>query len=159
MSDYNLNEEYLTLLADYLENLPENYGQFNMSRFNTAQYKDKNCFPVDVLVPENFCGTAGCAIGHAPFVKGLPPPDENDNWGEYSLEITYEDGLCHTDEQDRLWDFMFGGFWSDFDNTPHGAAKRIRLALTKPELCLELMEEYDGGYDIIESYENLLLEL
>lgn len=71
---YNLNTNCLILLADYLDNLPDDYESFNMEHFSSPLLKSKIPESVSVL---GLCGTAGCAIGHAPMVEGVPKPKKN----------------------------------------------------------------------------------
>ena len=84
------------------------------------------------------CGSVGCVIGQGPYA-GIPKlPDEG--WYSYSDRVF---GLA-----DNLlaWDWCFAGAWADVDNTPQGAAKRIRylLANGKPPEWFE--EQWpDGG--------------
>jgi hypothetical protein len=153
MNQYNLNVKDLTLLANYLEKLPIHYSHFNMVRFNSAF----GTIPAEI--EEHSCGTSGCAVGHAPFVEGIPKPEKEELWSDYSVRIAFlNDGfLC--EDQESLWDFMFGPIWFEYDNTPHGAAKRIKLALSNPDACLEVMKIRYRGDSITESYNNLLLEL
>ena len=110
-----MNKARLKLLADYLLALPEDYQHFDMGNW----HEDYDC-PIDAYLEEaSHCNTAGCAVGHAPYVQGLPEPYGNENWWEYSeriFEMEWE-----SDE----WEWCFESAWEDVDNTPHGAAKRI----------------------------------
>ena len=67
-----------------------------------------------------FCNTVGCAVGWAPFYgieKSL-----NENFRAYSSRQ-----LCNSNF--KVWEFMFGGNWYEFDNTKEGAGKRILFVL------------------------------
>jgi hypothetical protein len=105
-----MNKENLKLLAEYLLSLPENYEHFDMCVYN------------DDVATDAFnsagCGTAACALGHAPYVPGLPSKFIC-SWATYANEV------FDLHINDSAWDWCFNAFWYDEDNTPHGAAKRI----------------------------------
>lgn len=58
------------------------------------------------------------ALGHAPLIIPAKP---SESWNSYSDRVF---GLS-TDE----WHWCFGGGWAVYDNTPKGAAKRIRYLI------------------------------
>ena len=111
-----MNRKNLKLLADYLWGLPDDYGRFDMNIFQTVGYKPSDAYTE--------CNTAACALGHSPYVEGLPDPLEGDSWKDYSKRIFDLD-------PDLLlgWGWCFSGQWSVVDNTPKGAAKRIYYLL------------------------------
>lgn len=135
-----LNHDNLLVLAAYLSALPEDYDDFNMAVFFT----DRSLERVDVPVEQNYgrhnggvgnCGAIACAVGHGPSA-GLYVPETcftisgRIDWLEYADHMfikgyAREYGLT----QRRAFEWMFGGGWSYIDNTPHGAAKRIRWLL------------------------------
>lgn len=133
----HINRKDLTLLADYLEKLPQDYENFDMDKF-----EKKGRLLSEVTEWDNLCGTAGCAVGHAPFVQGISRPKENEWWGEYSDRITFDKNLVvyKSGEHDDLWDFLFGSNWVHVDNTPQGAARRIRAVLKDHESCVKFIE-------------------
>lgn len=78
----------------------------------------------------NDCGTVGCSLGQLP-VKGTGDlaPIENDFiggkmlcWGNYMNRIF---GPLSDDASK----FLFSGTWAEYDNTPEGAAYRMRYYL------------------------------
>ena len=73
------------------------------------------------------CGTVGCAVGHGPFA-GISKT-VNEDWREYSFRVF--GGVRNKRHKiTRLWwDFCFNGGWAKSDNTPQGAAERIRYVL------------------------------
>ena len=121
-----MNIKNLELLADYLEKLPSDYDKFEMRDwFNDGHF---DLFPDDVVEDYNDCGFAACAVGHCVFVDGLPKPNKNESWGRYAVRIfDIELGGEH-------FDWCFSSHWFDFDNTPLGAAKRIRYLIANPDL-------------------------
>lgn len=133
----HINRKDLTLLAEYLEKLPENYENFDMDKFER-----KGRLLSEVVTLDNLCDTAGCAVGHAPFVQGISRPKENEWWGEYSDRITFDENLLvyKSEEHKDLWDFLFGSNWVCIDNTPRGAARRIRAVLKDHESCVKFIE-------------------
>ena len=110
-----MNVTNLKLLADYLLALPEDYQHFDMGRWHGECY----C-PIGAYLEEApHCNTAGCAVGHAPYVQGLPKPFVEEDWAGYSERI------FDLDEDSGEWEWCFDSVWGDVDNTPHGAAERI----------------------------------
>lgn len=116
-----MNRENLLRLATYLETLPADYGDFDMSTFALDNEGDE-ISPRQVL---SSCGTVACAAGHGP-AAGLTPLPEDHNWSIYCKRVF---GLSVMDETHREFDWCFGGAWDLVDNTHHGAAKRIRHML------------------------------
>lgn len=95
-----MNRKNLKKLADYLES--ENLkAEFDMQYF------------------ENMCGSAVCAIGHAPYA-GIPKKP-NEDWVDYSQRVF--------DIRSVEWIWCFSEGWSKSDNSPQGAAKRINWLL------------------------------
>jgi len=132
----------LLVLAKYLESLPKDYKHFDMSayfRVNAGSYT------ADSEIERNYalhnggvatCGAAACAVGHGPSAGFLLQPQdfniggEVPDWYQYGQRV-----FCSTedepDDEGDLSDFeyMFGGQWSFYDDTPWGAAARIRHLL------------------------------
>jgi len=106
-------------LASYLETLPEGYEHFAMDCF----YGDDNLATVSGY---NVCGTVACAIGHGPAAGVKVGRDDRLRSGAI-LWWSYSDRFAtpHT----PAWLFMFDGEWAEVDNTPQGAAQRIRWIL------------------------------
>ena len=153
----------LDTLATYLENLPEDYTDFNMNYyFFEAGRSEEDAF-IDSHTSEfakieakyarenggvGKCGAVACAVGHGPsagilfdefdFAHNNP---EKPEWGIYVEKFCTNGSL--------EWEFMFSGVWSLYDNTPHGAAKRIRYLLAHYQLP-DLYVPYDS---IKEKYE------
>lgn len=121
-----MNRKNFELLAAHLENLvppPE----FSMYRFTTLSHSADLTYLATGQLPE--CGTVACAAGHGP-VAGILDPGAQD-WNDY-----VERNFLETDEFNSLefspvyrWCFSCG--WTHIDNTPEGAAKRIRYMLDK----------------------------
>lgn len=94
-----------------------------------AKKRSKNDFDINVFCDENTsiysttCGTVGCAIGHGPYagIKKL----KNEDWFEYSVRVF---GFSSFSQE---WMWCFDSGWSNTDNTPTGAAKRIRYLLQR----------------------------
>lgn len=103
----------LLKLANYLETLPKDYRQFSMNYYNS----DENLYAHDELV----CDAVACAIGHAP-AAGIRPK-RGETWLNYC-----ERTLIGADpaNSNLAWQWMFSLDWQRADNTPHGAAARIR---------------------------------
>ena len=128
-----MNKTNLKLLADYLLALPEDYQHFDMGNWHKSHFR-----PIGIIASGNSsCNTAGCAVGHAPYVQGLPKPFDDENWWDYSERIF---GM---EDVDTEWDWCFDSAWENVDNTPHGAAKRI-LQLISTGLPEDAYEQMDG---------------
>lgn len=105
-----MNRKNLEQLATYLEREPLTAG-FDMLSFAAHESE----------VHATTCGSIGCAIGHGPYA-GIPKrPDEF--WFEYCHRVFRVD--AHT----MAWYWCFSQEWRWLDNTPGGAAKRIRTLL------------------------------
>lgn len=78
------------------------------------------------------CGTVACAAGHGPSLGIEARPRER--WISYAERVF---GVAT--DQDYYW--ISAGFWARTDNTPRGAAARIRYALRHgiPENYFEQM--------------------
>jgi hypothetical protein len=142
--DYELTQEErdrLTLLADYLETLPEDYTDFNMASFFDPKSDDEDGELQRKYALENggvgICGTSACAVGHGPsagimvpesLIAHHPAMDGNGSWSvdwDAYTELFTGTGLYSY----RLFAWMFGGMWHDVDNHHYGAAARIRYVL------------------------------
>lgn len=73
----------------------------------------------DMSEYQSECGTIGCAAGHGPSL-GISK-HRSEDWDEYTYRAFGVYGPA------SKW--MFFGLWSKTDNTPRGAAARIRIAL------------------------------
>lgn len=120
-----VQRERLDKLATYLERLPRRTRRFDMARWvsglwgeDAVKYARKN---------GGMCGTAACAAGYGPAAGVLMPPRLASN-GYVDWE-----GYCQlfvgSSVPRRAW--VFNGAWACVDNTPHGAAARIRYLLAK----------------------------
>jgi len=107
----------LLKLADYLENLPDDYEQFHMSDYMLTRDGDywETLGPDEQSKP--VCGTVACAVGHGP-AAGIRIYGDRD-WTDYAYRVF---GKMPCDD----FHYMFGSEWSNYDNTPRGAAARIR---------------------------------
>lgn len=106
-----INAINLEILAKHLDKVPEK--DFDMSWYAYDEHKDT------LDVQQHECMTVGCALGYGPSA-GLPVIETDRDWLSYSRRVF---GL-HIDQPE--WDWCFSGVWEHRDNTPAGAAKRIR---------------------------------
>lgn len=79
------------------------------------------------------CGSVGCAVGHAPFAGIAKRKAEG--WAAFSRRVF--------NLPDDEWSWCFGGRWSDTDNTPAGAARRI-LVMLEHELPQDWFQQAVG---------------
>jgi len=105
-------KENLLKLADYLES-----GNLKAKFDMAIIYDTSKCDGI------NDCGTVGCALGHGPYA-GIPKPLQ-ESWIQYSYNAFGMEWGTNEFKQ------LFGSQWEAIDNTPEGAAKRIRAELAK----------------------------
>lgn len=86
------------------------------ARFDMAHYADT------AHIDSTECGTVGCAVGHAPFAGIRKWPTES--WHSY-----VERALGCSPFEGFDFDWCFASWWALVDNTPEGAALRIRYLL------------------------------
>jgi hypothetical protein len=107
-----MNVENLTILANYLDTVSQ--VNFDMRTFSRDQDGD------DIPLEAHECGTVGCAIGHGPDA-GLPfEPQDIGDW------VGYGERVFGLGTKNPGWDWCFSASWAWIDNSPAGAAKRIR---------------------------------
>ena len=127
--------ENLQILAKCLDSLPAN-DYFDMGtyldplenvRFNAVD----NAIIEYTKTGHKPCGTAACAVGHAPHfgIGDITAFADNDdgaliNWYSYSNQY-----LIEPNNGTGAWNWCFSPDWAALDNTPQGAAKRIRYLL------------------------------
>lgn len=99
-----MNRENLRTLANYLLSR-ELKADFDMLSYTQAG-SDPN---------RTDCGTVGCAAGQGPYA-GLPKKP-GESWDDYAYRV-----FQPTDLEFR---WCFSGYWTAYDNTPEGAARRI----------------------------------
>jgi hypothetical protein len=129
----------LETLANYLDSLPPDYTHFDMA---TYLGHDGDCGedPEEILQEGHTqeyiqnCGTVACAVGHGPAAgiklrrSELFDSYSEIDWNDYSARVFG----CHPtnyEYQPECWHFLFSSDWSECDNTPQGAAARIRYIL------------------------------
>lgn len=111
----------LKTLANYLDSLPANYSHFGMSNFFQHNGREINVTDLDTVCTP--CGTAACAVGHAPGA-GIPIHEDDEDWADYSERVFGLNAFA-----DNRWGWCFCGWWDQFDNSHYGAAARIRYLL------------------------------
>lgn len=79
----------------------------------------------DMAKYQNECGTVGCAAGHGPSL-GIARGRYED-WPDYASRAFGAHPWDEEEEHAYIW--LFAGGWASADNTPRGAAGRIRYAL------------------------------
>lgn len=100
-----------------------------LKQFDTRETLDGKYFDMffyerkDSYEDEGFCGTAACAVGHAPELLNIPLK-RNEDWNEYSTRV-----LIDFENEGIEWSWCFSGDWHSIDNTPKGAAHRISMLL------------------------------
>lgn len=105
-------------LGDFLRQHGVTDQEIPRLRFDMEVY-DRTNYNSEQL---NYCGTAGCAVGFAPYA-GIPK-NQGEDWDRYSKRC-----LVAPYEELRTWTWCFDGQWAEIDNTPLGAALRIEWML------------------------------
>lgn len=157
-------QKNIRALIDYLSKLPTTYEQFDMGSFYTNEvYVSESKLPCElkkIKETVHTCGTVGCAIGHAPFASGTIKPRPRESWSDYSFRFLFGndvDQYNSTMEQDKVWEWCFGGEWSNYDNTPQGAAKRMKVLLETPMTVLTYWDYTEMSVNDIDLYKDVLL--
>ena len=147
--DY-INVSNCAQLAAYLESLPEDYSKFNMGVFSNSDWRVRQHSEGKI----EHCGTVACALGHGPDA-GIPVPLEDGYWFRGRSPEWRRYGRLFIDyaasASSYWWQWCFSSAWKGIDNTPQGAAKRIRYMLkhspdTVPPVKItpELLELYNA---------------
>jgi hypothetical protein len=143
-----MNTENLLTLASYLDTLPDDYERFCMSYFLNTLDPEEVEEPALLEKMHNYqlhnggvpCGTVACAVGHGPAAGLLMTEDEaNDLTGVW---VHYAERVFGMDRFNREFYFLFGANWTDYDNTPKGAAARIRYVVAGGEVPNFSAEDY-----------------
>jgi len=112
------NKKNLVKLAKYiLEEVSDE--QFDMKWFR-SNHIDTG---VEFFSKEN-CGTVGCALGWAPFVKGLEVIEDDYDYLDY-LNFHIYSNRVFRGVLGRYWDFLFDGAWFESDGSREGFVKRV----------------------------------
>jgi len=101
-------------MADYIETIAQD--RFDMDNFRTGE------------AVKHECDTVGCVIGHCTVLDENPLPmrySGNINFSAWSFDFT---GLGPLSGESA---YLFASSWEAVDNTPTGAANRIRHFLEK----------------------------
>ncbi len=137
------NTENLLKMADWLETqCPQ--AQFDMHCFILNYPQDAATTSMDVALTS--CQTVGCIVGSIPKVFGEFPNNTSSgrvydfDWIGLSYRVF---GVTSSEE----WDWMFGSDWKHMDNTPVGAAKRIRYFLEN-NCCIPVWYRYENIGDL-----------
>lgn len=135
-----MNKENLAILATYLEKLPPDYREFEMACF----YESEDDSDEHYIKTGNKCGTAACAAGHGPAAGLLLTWQDLESrhpWsGTWVFYLEKIFGVAW-DTPECRW--IFGGGWTDHDNTHRGAAARIRFLLDDDVALPEMWENND----------------
>lgn len=118
----------MEIRRDMLEKIAAHTEKRAVAEFYMGDF----CTDTDGNDMQQECGSLMCIIGDCPaigeeFQMIAREMDEDEcwlpSWGEYSVRITGVDYFSPD------WDYLFSGQWAGVDNTPKGAAARIRYYL------------------------------
>lgn len=123
--DQGMNRTNLERLASYLENLPEGYLHFDMESYfhepSCDLRTERDEMEHSIGLTEPTMGMVGCALGHS-AAAGIDPIE----W-DATLWFDFAEKAYGVDPEQAS--YIFGGEWYAIDNTPKGAAQRIRNVL------------------------------
>jgi hypothetical protein len=119
-----MNKRNLLKMADHIETVPQEL--FDMELIRKGDTKTRKC------------NSVGCIIGHSTVLDKNPLPRliyGSINFLAWSKKFT---GIRFLSDEGR---FLFASAWQSIDNTPVGAAKRIRYFVKNglPENWLKIM--------------------
>jgi hypothetical protein len=120
----------LEKLASYLAALPDDYSHFEMSVFFDSEEDEFMAEPIPTPELLNRCGTVACACGHGP-VAGVAVADEDMHCLDGISWLRYAERAFGLSATNPAHNWCFSGGWSCVDNTPAGAAARIRYLLAE----------------------------
>lgn len=135
-----MNKTNLLKLSTYLDSLPDDYAHFDMINYFDGPDLDLEIKYARENGGVGSCGTAACAVGHGPSAGILFEDDLLDRSSGAPDWNTY----CYRhfiDEDGAEWEWMFGPGWDRLDNTPKGAAKRIRWILAGNSVPLDIYDD------------------
>tara|TARA_Y100001001_G_C8000065_1_gene305949 strand:- start:1052 stop:1474 length:423 start_codon:yes stop_codon:yes gene_type:complete len=138
------NRSNFKKLAAFLETVDDD--QFNMNVF----FRDYDIVENDYLVEgKTTCGTVACAAGWGP-AAGILAADNCQYWGDYICDMFLDgEGLSSGLDLNPVYRWVFSEAWSVADNSPKGAAARIRWMLAGKPIDLpihnETVEKYMKG--------------
>ena len=122
MTKKEINIKNLKLLRDYIRDKVTD-EQFDMKVYRANRvglYMD--------YYSKYDCGTVGCALGWAPFVKGLEPIEKDFREGG-GKELDYDKYSLRLFPPLFDWSFLFSSRWVYHDNTREGFVKRVNHLL------------------------------
>lgn len=164
------NRANLLKLATYLETLPDDHKEFDMSHF--VNWREDPAETLDTLEvfqarkaayvtgerPLHECGTAACALGHGP-AAGVPAKERRGliwdgkfhvvSWTDYSEAFV---GSQKHKNYDSVWEFLFSSLWEAHDTQPRGAAGRIRYLLGGNPIPRDIDDENAFNIELYEDY-------
>lgn len=119
-----MNKDNLLKLADHLDTVEPDRFDMNLFFGGAATQKKRERYVKTGAMP---CGTVACALGYGPSA-GLTMLAEESRAGVYRW-FRYSARVFGVVQETREWNFLFHCHWAMLDNTPAGAAKRIRYML------------------------------
>lgn len=105
-----MNKENLLRMVDYIETVPQDM-------FDMKHYRGSGGNQIEAE-----CDGVGCIIGHCIHLDA-PENIPRDSEGQIMFTLW---SINFTDVESEEWKYLFYPSWCNIDNTPIGAAKRIR---------------------------------
>jgi hypothetical protein len=140
-----INKENLSVVAEALIEIAPR--AFDMSVYSHLKPLTSAVIPLS----EHSCGTAGCVVGHMPYISRItgkiPAPGETERFRAYGTRVAfknYDDDECpHFDFRLWLFELMFGYGWKYIDNSVEGAVKRIKFVIDNEEYLFRMFSQDD----------------
>lgn len=126
-----MNLTNLKLFRDGFQKLMDD-GIVTQETFDMQRYRSNKDGSHATFNSIHDCGTVGCFLGWAPFIKGLEFNYQQSlsfysGWVEYFNEVFFDETLEGVDE---FFEFLFSDEWECYDNTPEGALARLDVLLS-----------------------------
>lgn len=109
-----MNKENLLRMADHIKTVPQDV-------FDMKHYRDGGNYDTEDFTHK--CESVGCVIGHCVIL------DNWENVPKTSIGILYMpwvETFTGLDSDSDEWEYAFSESWVKYDNTPKGAAERLR---------------------------------
>lgn len=123
-----MNKENLLKIADYIETVPQ-------EMFDMDVYRDGDDYSIE-------CNSVGCVIGHSTILFPEIAEKHRIKEGQYKGKILFgefSEEVCGLTVEEWYW--CFHSVWCNIDNTPTGAAKRIRM-LVDGKVTIDMLDEW-----------------
>lgn len=118
-----MNKDNLILLRNFLETNKQARNHFDM------RYYRRNSNGMTDFISIKYCGTVGCALGWAPFVKGLEVVKSDFSEWEFTVDFEkYADRVFDLYDNET-WNYLFNAEWKGTQPTADHFIARVDMIL------------------------------